>query len=58
MFMFNCFNKLILCVAQTEQRRGVPAAGARRGGDGVVAGHAARALGGPRAALAHAARAR
>lgn len=43
---------------QTEQRRRVPAAGARRGGDGRVAGGAARAHGGAGAAQPHAARAR
>lgn len=48
----------VLCVWQAEQRRGVPAAGARRGGHGGVAGGAARAHGRARAALAHAARAR
>lgn len=50
-------NKYLLLVWQAEQRRGVPAAGARRGGDVVVAGGAARPRRRARAALAHAARA-
>lgn len=42
---------------QTGDGRGVPAAGARRGGDVVVAGGAAQPRRRARAALAHAARA-
>lgn len=44
-------------VLQAGDGRGVPAAGARRQRDVVVAGGATRAHGGARVALAHAARA-